>query len=306
MVALSRFGGWRGLAPNPLARFEAQGVVCNGEVYVFGGFDTTRAQVTGRCDVYDPATNRWARLPDQPERFTHAATITDGGTVWFFGGFVGDDPGQPTSHVWKFNVVTQRWSRGISLPAARAAGGAALVGRDVHFFGGIGGGNLLKGRDESDHWSLNIDRGVSWRRLSSMPNARNHLGATTLGGLIYAIGGQHGHDEANGNQNTVNVFNPATNKWSTVQSLPIGRGHIQSATFAFNGRVVVVGGAWNGGQSLSDVTAYTPGRGWLRIATLPASRKAAVAVPLGNSIFVTTGEQSLSRPLSSTYDLSFG
>ena len=41
----------------PLARFEANGVVAGGELWVMGGFTSARLDVTRRVDIYNPATD---------------------------------------------------------------------------------------------------------------------------------------------------------------------------------------------------------------------------------------------------------
>ena len=70
---------------------------------------------------------------------------------------------------------------------------------------------------------------------------------------IYAIGGQSGSSPA---LSTVEVFDPATNAWSTVASLPEA---VTNATaFSVGGMIYVVGGVDSAGSPVSVTQVYDP------------------------------------------------
>lgn len=285
---------WNTLAPSPVKRFEAQGLVADGKLYIFGGFVNSRLQATRRSDVYEPTTNRWRRIADMPEALTHSAVVASGQTVYLIGGYVGNHPGPSTSHVWKYSIRTNTWSRAPSLPAPRGAGAAARLGQTLHFFGGANrkAGQVDHG-DEGDHYVLFLDGGTSWKRRASIPNPRNHLGGTELGGKIYAIGGQHGRHEDDSNQSQVDAYNPVTHTWKRVANLPMPRGHVSASTFVLNKHIFVIGGTTNGGLNglpATDVTSYNAQTNvWVKHRSLPAGRKSPVAGVIGNQVIVTTG-----------------
>ena len=130
---------WQTMAPAPLARFESQGAAVNGKLYVVGGFYNNATQATDLVDVYDPSANTWQRIASIPEAITHAPVVVDGATLYVLGGYVGNNPGGSTNHVWKLDTTTNTWSAGPSLPAGRGGGGAAIVNRRIYFFGGLVG-----------------------------------------------------------------------------------------------------------------------------------------------------------------------
>lgn len=66
--------------PNPIARFEANGSVVDGEAWVLGGFTSADLQDTGRVDIYDPARDACRPGPDMPGAQTHIAPVTFGAT----------------------------------------------------------------------------------------------------------------------------------------------------------------------------------------------------------------------------------
>jgi hypothetical protein len=163
---------WKSAAANPQARFEGQGAVVNGKLYVFGGFYNSSVQATTRSDVYEPATNKWTRIKDMPEPITHAAVIVKGTTIYIIGGFVGDHPAPATNHIWKYDTRTNTYIRGANLPSARGSGAAALIGgRYIHFFGGV---NEHRTADQRSHWVLDTTTG-KWVTHNSYPIGASHL-----------------------------------------------------------------------------------------------------------------------------------
>jgi N-acetylneuraminic acid mutarotase len=278
---------WSTAAPLPSPRFEANDAAVNDQLYVMGGFYNSSLQATTEVDRFDPNTNTWTVLSDMPQPITHAGTATDGQTIYLAGGFVGDALNATTNRVLQYNVATDSWSDAPALPAARGAGALVRLGRQLHFFGGLD----ANATDRGDHWVLNLDGGTSWTSAAALPNPRNHLGCADLGGLAYAIGGQHGFDEAAGNQAEVDAYDPATDTWTTAAPLPSPRGHVHTSTFDLNGGIIIVGGETNGPSVLADVTEYDQHTNtWVALPPLPQARQAAVAQEVGGRIVVAGGQ----------------
>jgi N-acetylneuraminic acid mutarotase len=276
---------WETRAAGPIGRMEAQGGIANGKLYIFGGFTTSFTVVAARADVYDPGANTWTRLADVPEALTHSAVAVDGQTIYIVGGYVGGHPGPSSPRVWKYNITSNTWSAGPALPASRGGGAAAIVGRFLYFFGGATRtAGTLDDTDQPFAYRLNLDTGTSWTTIADMPNPRNHIGGVALNGKVYALGGQHGHDEGPGNQAEVDVYDPATNVWTRLRDLPFPRGHVSVLELA--GRIVVMGN----GPASADVTLYDPATNlWLKMPPLPEARASAVAGVINSAVIVTSG-----------------
>lgn len=309
-LAIDPSATWKAVAPAPLGRFEAQGVSANGKLYVFGGFYTGDIEATTRADMYDPASNTWTRLADVPEPLTHTPVVVDEQTLYLIGGFVGDNPGPSTPHVWKYDIPTNTWSAGPDLPVPLGAGGAVIVGRSLHVFGGTYRPDRSRlGEDKPDHYVLNLDIGTSWTTAAPLPNPRNHVGTAALNGKIYAIGGQHGIDEARSNQQQVDVYDPASDTWTRAANLPVPRGHTSASTFVHQNRIFVIGGTVNGGSNglpSADVLAYDPATNrWNTLPSIPEARKSPVAGPIGNQIIVATGNKGGSQPMPTAWIAQF-
>jgi N-acetylneuraminic acid mutarotase/fibronectin type 3 domain-containing protein len=282
---------WDQVAPSPIARAEALGGVVNGKLYVMGGlFSGGHGTIlaTTRSDVYDPATNTWTRIKDMPEKLTHAGQVIVGDTIWLIGGYVGDHPGPATNHVWKYNTTTNTWSAGPTLPKMRGAGGAGLIGNTIVFFGGM---NYNRDWSAPNTWALDLNnQGAGWVSKADMPNPRNHIAAASVGGFVYAIGGQYNQEEAQIAQNEVDRYDLATDTWVKVGELPTVRSHINSSTFAWNGKILIVGGETAYNTVVRNVTLYDPATNTsTEMSPLPFGRSTSVAgvLPDGRLISAT-------------------
>ena len=288
------------LASQPYGIAEAQGRAVNGKVYTFGGFDPLKGccTPTDRAYVYDPAANTWTPLPNFPARgVTHAGIATDGRALYVAGGYIANADWTfqvfGTKAVWRYDLTTQTYSRLPDLPVERAAGQLEELDGKLHYFGGT---NLARTQDVGDHYVLDLARGASaWTVAAPLPNPRNHLGSAVLGGLIYAIGGQHHHDEHLTTQATVNAYNPATDRWSSLSDLPLAVSHIANSTFVLGGRIIVAGGEKAHLQSVGGVYAYDPASNtWTALTSLPSARMSGVAAPIGNGFLFIGGDNSAS------------
>jgi hypothetical protein len=299
---------WSAAEPHPFPRSEALGAAVGGKLYVIGGYDLEdrspssvdrSPRATPRVDVFDGATGTWSARKPMPQPLTHTPVVVDGRDIWLVGGFEGDSPGGAVTNTWRYETDNDRWTAGPPLPVARGAGGAAIVGRTIHFFGGVirpRGSESLN--DEGDHWALDLDDPQpAWEVRADMPGPRNHLAGAGLGGLVYAIGGQQGGNQTTGNSERVDVYDPARNTWSPAPDLVPGRGHINAAVFTANGQIWVVGGTEDdgsvrNGRASTAVTAFdplNPAAGWRAHTPLPEGRKNPVAGHLGARVAVSTG-----------------
>lgn len=288
---------WSQLALRPEGTSEAEGELVGGKLYTFGGFDWFKSccTPTRHAFVYDPATNAWSQLADMPEGVSHAGTTTDGTDIYWAGGFVEDAARTfqifGTVHVWRYRVATNTYEAMPDLPAARGAGALQYLDGKLHFFGGE---SMGQGYDTGDHWVLDLaGGGTSWATAAPLPRARNHLGSTVYQGKIYAIGGQHGHDEGLVDVPDVDVYDPATDGWTRLADMPHARGHIAEATFPFEGRILVLGGEISNGVYTDEVAAYDPTTDrWVELTPLPTKRHSGICRPMLGGFVYTTGEWS--------------
>jgi N-acetylneuraminic acid mutarotase len=223
---------WGNAASQQFTNSEAQGVAVGGRLYAFGGFDSQKAccTPTSRAYRFDPAVDAWTALTPvpgvngRPGGMTHAGIATDGQYVFLAGGYVANSTGTGqvfgTREVWRFDPAANgglgSYTRIADLPVERAGGQLAVVGTNLHFFGGT---DLARTTDTAEHWALPLSSarstGGTWAARASMAKGRHHMGSAVVGGRLYAIGGQRGHDAQLVTQPDVDVYDPATDTWST-------------------------------------------------------------------------------------------
>ena len=283
---------WRELPEMPVALWESGTVVIDDALYFFGGY-TMGTKSTTRAAVYDPVNKTWKQLADLPSAITHINTVLDGRSVWIAGGFKDGYPGKAIDEVWRYDIDGNTYTAGPSLPEPRAGGGLALVGRGLHYIGG-----LMSDRDtdSADHWVLDLDAvqegsGV-WKPAAPMPAARNQFGTVTLGGKIYAMGGQFNHDSGQTDQSRTDVYDPATDSWSSGPELPAPHSHAEGGTFVSGGRVFMMGGMTGGPDNRkveASIRALSADGEWSELGELPTPLSSPAAAIIGNLLVVAGG-----------------
>lgn len=303
---LTKFPGyninWTETTRSPVALYESGGLAAGGKLYVFGGYYNTAIQATTESYAFDPATEMWENLAPMPEAVTHAGQTLYEGKVYFAGGFLGNHPGPPTDHVWIYDIARKSWSAGPSLPEALGGGALVELAGQLHFFGGTfrEGEDYLT--DSLHHWVLDISGSASsWTRAAPLPTPRNHIAGATVGGKIYAIGGQYLGDEDNGNTQVVEAYDPETDSWQKVASLPKPLGHISAATFVYAEHIFVVMGVTQGRDKITDIIAYDPETNtWGKVRSMLGGRSATVAGVIEGQIVLATGNVA-GGPLDTTW-----
>ncbi len=286
-------------------RFESTVVQYRDDLYVFNGFGKG-IDVEPAVEKFDAGTQTWSVISNtsiaKGNAVTHNGFVVIGNEAWMLGGRIGNHPGAVTANVWKFNFDSKQWSAGPKLPVPVAAGGAALVGNRIHWFGGL---DAKASCDVANHYVYDLDRpGQGWSDISGiapMPVPRNHFATVVFNGLIYAIGGQFTHDGCGAgtpDTNLVHKFNPQTNTWTQVASLPAVQSHIEPSTFVHKGAIYVVGGATSGNK----VYRYDPANDdWDTVAELPQALLAPVARVIDDQLIVSTGGAPATIPSLVTY-----
>lgn len=280
--------GWTDFTTTDLPRYELARAVIGDTLFIFGGFWTADPKATARVDALDLMTGNWSRRNDMPVAITHANAVVVRDTVWIVGGFEGDHPGPTTARVWRWDRHRDRWSEGPPLPAPRGGGALVAAGDTLHYFGG-----WLPDRnsDSPDHWALTIGDSA-WQSRAPLPEPRGHLSGASLGGKVYAIGGNEGHDPAPVDVRRVDRYDPATDTWSPVTPLPFSASHTEPSTIVYEGRIIVAGGrSLSDGKSNNDaMLSFDPTtERWSHIGSLPVPFLGGVIVALRKSLIAGLG-----------------
>lgn len=290
---------WKKLPDMAVPRWEAGTVVLDDKLYVFGGYESpTRA--CRRVDVFDPKDRRWRELADLPSAITHMNAVLDGRTVWIAGGFKDGYKGYAIAEVWNYNLDRETVTAAPPLPEPRAGGGLALVGRRLHYLGGL---KKDRDTDAADHWVLDLDElaqgEAKWKSAPPMPDPRNQFGTATLGGKIYLLGGMYHHDSGQLDQTRVDVYDSKNDTWSRAADLPAGHSHAEGSTLVQGDRIFILGGMARMGEKRwidNQILVLVSDNKWKWQGNLPAALSSPVAAIIGDQLYVGGGSPNGATP----------
>ncbi|KAK5655348.1 hypothetical protein OQA88_5915 [Cercophora sp. LCS_1] len=134
----------------------------------------------------------------------------------------------------------------------------------------------------------------TWKRGTGAPTGLNHPNAVSHDGKIYLLGGLTGASGWRASPNSW-VYDPATDKWSTLASMPASEARGSAASAVHNGTVYLAGGIpSSGGRTMDLVTAYDiPTNTWVslpdNIKKMPGARDHASYATVGTKFYVLGG-----------------
>jgi N-acetylneuraminic acid mutarotase len=172
-------GAWSAAAPLPAPRGGHAAVVLDGKIHVLGGGNSQ--STIADHDVYDPATDTWTKAASLPRAEGSPAAVVFGGKILAIGGRSGfSDYGD----VYAYDPVTDSWSKRPPIPP-RGTAGAVVYRGAVYVFGGE---SQSAGKPLRDVFRLTAGA-RAWRRVATMPTARNYARAVLFRGAVYIVGG---------------------------------------------------------------------------------------------------------------------
>jgi N-acetylneuraminic acid mutarotase len=211
------------------------------------------------------------------------AAVGVAGKIYLIGGF--DDTDGITMRVQVYDTATKAWSDGPALPRAVHHANAATDGTTIYVLGALSGTNFTA---IGDSYALNPATETQWRTLAAMPGGRERGSAVTdvIGGKVYVAGGFRTVMASD----LVDVYDPGTNMWTPLASLPATRDHACGA--AIGGRLIVAGGRTVQTNSpRPDVWSYDPGANmWTARAAMPTGRGGMGCGAIGDVLYATGGE----------------
>lgn len=273
--------GWTRLAdmPLPLAKFGAAAL--SGRIVVAGGYDTQRTVL-----VYDIAADRWSAGPPLLQGTDNLAVVAAGGRVLALGG-------EAARAFQVLDPATASWTRGPDLPGVHFASAAAVLADRVHLVGGWNVDNRASASLAS-HAVFDLTL-LRWGSAAPLTTPRNAAAAAVIDGRLYVAGGRAPGIRANDQHSlaTVEVYDPASNRWSAAPPLPTARAGL--ALVALAGQLYAFGGESTPGAVGNAVERYDPlSQRWATLPAMPYRSHGLAAVVLGGSIYVMGGFQGTS------------
>jgi N-acetylneuraminic acid mutarotase len=249
---------WRIHALMPTSRQGARAAAVDGIVYVIGGH--TGLTETSAVEAFDPTTNTWTRKTDMPTARSIAATVAVDGKIYVIGGN-GDAVNFTFRTVEVYDPATDTWTRKADMPTARWSPAADVVDGRIYVFGGGRrySANAFPPFNETPIVEVYDPATDTWTRASDMPTARFAHSASAVDGKIYIIGGADAdvHPVPSEGFLMVDVYDPATDTWTTAADIPAGAPHHTAGVV--DGKIYTIGRWMGPGEAVfPTVQEFTP------------------------------------------------
>lgn len=230
----------------------------DGKLYVAGGFLEGNKETNLFLD-YDPATNRWSKLPPMKLARGGGAAVTIGDKLYMIDGgsqpYGVENPTPPIPRLEIFDFQTQTWSVAAKPPVGVHHTGAAVVDGKIYLAGGRFGDEASSATFDSYDPATN-----RWTRLPALPQGKiSSLGVVAAGGRVVIIGGddEKGWEDGGGFVSPMAwAYDPGTKHWTRLPDLHVER-HAFTAATAGDRVYAITGTICPGLKPAGPVTTHT-------------------------------------------------
>ena len=286
--ALAQGGTWTSIASMPVTPpnlATASGVAFGGKFYVVdsgAGYG-----VPLPLKVYDTVTDSWSLKAADPVLRGETSAGVINNKIYVAEGWdgqYGSDSNHPTNALEIYDPATDSWAPGRPSLIARGLSASAVIDGKLYVAGGTAAGYTNFADLEIYDASTN-----SWSTGASLANQQTSAGGAALNGKFYVIGGYVG-PSAYDNQITaaVQIYDPASNTWSTGTPMPTVRANM--VVGVINGKLYVTSGNVADGSRDGSMVVYdSTTNSWSTAPAEPTARSNVAAAVLGNKLFVAGG-----------------
>jgi N-acetylneuraminic acid mutarotase len=258
-----------------------------------GGCSITNKEdgtVTITCDdgtAFDLLVDYWLPKHSMPTARGGLASSVVDGNIYAIGGTNGDTV---LNTIETYDPASDSWASKTPMPTARNGLTSSVVNGNIYAIGG--GSSSFAGCDDALSTTVEAyDPATdSWATKTPMPTARSGLTSSVVDGKIYAIGGCSNGSGGEVYGNTVEVYDPATDSWTTQTPMPTARAFLTSSVVG--GKIYTIGG-WNGDSSnwnLNTVEVYDPVTNmWTAQTPMPTPRLFLTSSVVDGEIYAVGG-----------------
>eukprot|EP00241_Pyramimonas_parkeae_P000900 CAMPEP_0114237522 /NCGR_PEP_ID=MMETSP0058-20121206/7437_1 /TAXON_ID=36894 /ORGANISM="Pyramimonas parkeae, CCMP726" /LENGTH=599 /DNA_ID=CAMNT_0001349573 /DNA_START=302 /DNA_END=2101 /DNA_ORIENTATION=+ len=266
-------------------------------------------------EIYDPKRNTWSAGPAMDAALSFVGSARVNGGLYVMGGStfcntvlrLDTNPVHPVHPAAAASIPSLAsatttsplatlpvalWEQVAALQTPRVHAGVAELGGYLYAAGGSSGRTGAMsvverfrveggGRDAGN----DVGAGGCWQRVAGMATPRSSLGAASLAGELYVVGGQGGRST----YRTCEVYNPVRDTWRPMQAqLRVERKYV--GVCALDNRIFAVGGMNEQRARLRSVETYDPREGrWSQVADMSMSRSSLGVAALDGRLYVAGG-----------------
>lgn len=235
--------------------------------------------------IWDPATNLWAALPNmQFVRYASATVVLNDGRVLVTGGLSGSavlnsaEIYDPATNTWKLSSAVMATARYGHRATKLLDGRILIVGGCSSY--GCGSGAL-----QAEIYDPATD---GFRTTGSLTSNTTAFTSNLL---------KNGAVLITGETTTAEIYNPRTGKWVFGGNMSTNR-VFHAATSLSNGRVLVTGGADSYGALLNTAEVFDPAtRTWTPVGNMSAVREQHATIPVPGGKALIAGGMSILRDM---------
>lgn len=256
----------------------------DGNIYVVGGYPSTRASVD-TVQAYNIATNSWHLTSPYPTTINHASAVALNGILYVIGGQTkaGGGSSSYTAAVHAFDTKTATWTARAPMPTARSAMAHDVIDGKIY----VAGGRPPRGHD----FAVYDPKTDKWATLPDLPTARNHMAAAAIGGKLYVTGGRFGGGFRSEITANLEAYDPTTGSWTVKAPMPAPRSGLNG--IAVNGCFHTFGGEHpSAGPTgvFPDHTVYNPKTdSWTRLPDMPVPIHGVTGLAYVNGLIYLPG-----------------
>lgn len=262
-----------------IPRTEIGVTILEDNIYVIGGFDKL-GNVLDTVELYNIATDTWKTIESLPQPLHHAAATTFNGSVYVIGGYTNNN-WKPSDKFYIYDPKNDIWKEGPQMPTARGALTAVFVDEILYAIGGEGMDGIMNNNEIYD------SKTASWLSKSPMPTARHHAASEVVDGKVYVLGGRIEGNSPITNTNATEMYDPKTDKWIMLESMPSKRSGITASSF--KDEIFVFGGEDITRTFGNNEKYNTKTDTWEIEESLPTSRHGLGSAYYNNNIYVIGG-----------------
>lgn len=279
---------WKSETTMPIAKRGCKKVLeKDGKIYILGGIKSTASSneaIDNKVNIYDTVSKTWSSGADLPAPHAYSNLALVGNKIYVIGG-QSMGVNEKFADVYVYDIDEDAWDTVSSMPYPCSSSSTVTIGDMIYVIDGYF-------QDKQRMVQIYNTKTDSWstKAIPSSVQQQTHAACHVYDGKIYMIGGEYWTTESVP-IDTINIYDPVENSWSTGSNLPVKS--TGCASTIKDDKIYIMGGSSKkDGKAvyLDDVYIYDITEdSWSEGATLSSARSGSTAVLVNDKIYIFGG-----------------